>query len=34
MCMSFGFGEEIPNIKGSPKLVLQLFWWVQAFGVL
>ena len=32
--MSFDFGEEIPIIKGSPKWVLQLFWWVQAFSLL
>ena len=35
MCTSFNFGEEILIIKvGSPKWALQLFWWVQAFGLL
>ena len=35
MHMSFNFGEEILIIDGdSPKWVLQLFWWVQAFGLL
>ena len=32
--MSFNFGEEIWIIKGSPKWVLQLTWWVQMFGLL
>ena len=32
--MSLNFGQDIQNIKGSPKWVLQLFWWVQTFGLL
>ena len=31
--MSFDFGEEILIIKGSPKSVLYLFWWVPTFGL-
>ena len=34
MHMSFNFGTEIWNIKGFTKMGLQLFWWVQAFGLL
>ena len=34
MHMSFNFGEETLIIKGSPKWVLYLFWWVQVFGLL
>ena len=34
LCMTLNFGQDIWNIKGSPKWVLQLFWWVQTFGLL
>ena len=34
LCTSLNFGQDIQNIKGSPKWVLQLFWWVQMFGLL
>ena len=32
--MSFDFDEEFRLLRGIPKWVLYLFWWVQAFGLL